>query len=58
VTLSLENYHLTRILVQEKHGAFFKVIRDLSILPKSFLLWIFEIGFIESLPWDPRKWHR
>jgi hypothetical protein len=34
-----------------------KVIRDLSILPKSSFLWIFKTGFIESLPWDLGKWH-
>jgi hypothetical protein len=57
VTFSPENYHLIRVLVQEKHGAPFKVIRDLSVLPKSSLLWIFENGFIESVPWDPKEWH-
>jgi hypothetical protein len=27
------------------------------VLSKPFLLWIFETGFIKSLPWDPREWH-
>jgi hypothetical protein len=57
VTLFPENYHLTRVLVQEKHGAPFKVIKNLSVFPKSSLLWIFETGFIENLPWDPGEWH-
>jgi hypothetical protein len=57
VTFSPDNYHLTRVLVQEKHEALFKVIRDLLVLPKSSLLWIFEIGFIENLPWDLGEWH-
>jgi hypothetical protein len=50
VTLSPEGYHLVRVLSQEKHGALFKVVKDLSVLPKSTLLWIFEIGFIKGLP--------
>jgi hypothetical protein len=57
VTLSPENYHLTRVLVQEKHGTPFKVIKDLSILLKSSLFWFFETGSIENLPWDPGEWH-
>jgi hypothetical protein len=57
VTLSPENYHLTRVLVQEKYEAPFKAIRDLSVLPKSSLLWIFETGFIKKVPWDAGEWH-
>jgi hypothetical protein len=53
VTLSPKGYHLIRVLSQEKHGATFKVVRDLSVLPKSTFLWISETGFIEGLPWDP-----
>lgn len=57
VTLFPEVYHSIRVLAQEKHKPPFKVVRDLSVLPKSSLLWIFETSFIESLPWDAREWH-
>jgi hypothetical protein len=57
VTLSSKGYHSIRVLVEEKQGAFLKVARDLLVLPKPSLLYIFEIGFIESLPWDLGKWH-
>ncbi len=57
VTFSHQGYHLIRVLIQEKHKAPFKVARDFPVLSKPFLLWIFETGFIKSLPWDPREWH-
>jgi hypothetical protein len=57
VTLCPESYHLIRVLIQEKHGAPFKVARELPSPPKPPILWIFEIGFIGNLPWDSREWH-
>ncbi len=57
VTLSLEGYHSIKVLSQEKHRAPFKVVKNLSVLPKSSLLWVFETSFIEGLPWDSGKWH-
>jgi hypothetical protein len=57
VTLSLAGYHLIRVLSQEKHGAPFRVVKDISSLPKSTLFWIFEIDFINGLPWDSGEWH-
>jgi hypothetical protein len=36
VTFSPEGYHLIRVLSQEKHITLFKVVKDLSVLPKSF----------------------
>ncbi len=57
VTFSLKGYHLIKVLSQDKHGAPFKVVRDLSVLPKSTLIWIFEINLIEGHPWDWGEWH-
>jgi hypothetical protein len=57
VTLSPASYHLVRVIIQKKHRALFKVVKDFSVLPKSILFWIFEINFIDSLPWDMGEWH-
>jgi len=57
VTLSLPCYHSVKVQSQLKHGAPFKVVRDFSALPKSTLFWIFEISFINNLPWDLGEWH-
>ncbi len=27
-------------------------------IQENMLLWIFESGFIDGLPWDPGEWHR
>jgi len=50
VKLSPAGYHSIRVLSQNKHGASFRMVRDFSVLPKSILLWIFEISFIDSFP--------
>jgi hypothetical protein len=52
ITLSPEGYHPIRVLFQERHGAPYKVARELPSLIKLPLLWIFESGFIDGLPWD------
>ncbi len=54
----MANYRPVRILSQERFEMSFKVARD-SLAPgkKPFLYWIFETGFIQDLPWDPREWH-
>jgi hypothetical protein len=57
ITLSPEGYHPIKVLFQERHGAPYKVARELPSLTKLPLLWIFESGFIDGLPWDPGKWH-
>jgi hypothetical protein len=57
ITLSLEGYHPIRVLFQERHGAPYKVAREFPSPTKLPLLWIFESGFIDGLPWDPREWH-
>ncbi len=49
-----KNYHLVKVLIQDKHGAPFKVARNLCPSPKPPILQIFETGFIENLPWDLR----
>jgi hypothetical protein len=46
-----------QVLFQKRHGAPYKVARELPSLTKFPLLWIFESGFIDGLPWDPREWH-
>jgi hypothetical protein len=46
------------MLSQEKPGATFRVAREPPAPGKNPLLyWIFETGFIQDLPWDPREWH-
>ncbi len=50
ITLSLECYHLIKVLFQERHGAPYKVARELPSLTKLPLLWIFKFGFIDGLP--------
>jgi hypothetical protein len=57
VTFSPEGYHPIRVFIQERHGAPLRVAKELHALTKPPLLWIFESGFIESLPWDPGEWH-
>jgi hypothetical protein len=52
------NLSLVRVLSQERHGASFKVARDPpSVNQKNTTFWIFELGFIENLPWDLGEWH-
>jgi hypothetical protein len=57
ITLSPEGYHLIRVHYQERHGAPYKVARELPSLTKLPLLWISESGFIDGLPWDSGEWH-
>ncbi len=57
ITLSPESYHPIRVLFQERHGAPYKVVRELPSFTKLPLLWIFKSGFIDGLPWDPGEWH-
>jgi hypothetical protein len=56
-TLSPEGYHPIRVFFQERHGAPYKVARELPSFTKLPLLWIFESGFIDVLPWDLGEWH-
>ncbi len=57
ITFSLEGYHPSRVLSQERHRALLRVTKELPSLTKPPLLWIFESGFIDGLPWDPGEWH-
>jgi hypothetical protein len=57
ITFSPEGYHPIRVLFQQRHGAPYKVARELPSLTKLPLFWIFESGFIDGLPWDPGEWH-
>ncbi len=57
ITLSLEGYHPIKVLSQERHGAPLKVAKELPSLTKPPILWIFESGFIDGLPWDLGGWH-
>ncbi len=57
ITLSPEGYHPIRVLSQESHEAPLRVTKELPSLTKPPLLWIFEFGFIDGLPWDPEEWH-
>ncbi len=46
------------MLTHERSGATLKVARDLAASNKQPPIhWIFEIGFIQDLPWDPGEWH-
>jgi hypothetical protein len=52
------DYRSIRVLSQEKPGATLKVAREPPAPGKSPpLYWIFDIGFIHDLPWDPGEWH-
>jgi hypothetical protein len=57
ITFSPEGYHPIRVLSQERHGALLRVARELPSFTKPPLLWIFESGFIDGLPWDLGEWH-
>jgi len=57
-TLSTHNYHPVRVLSQERPGTTLKVVREPPASGKKpSLYWVFEIGFIQDLPWDPGEWH-
>ncbi len=57
-TLSTDNYHPVRVLSQERPGTTLKVAKEPPASGKKPLLyWVFEIGFIQDLPWDPWEWH-
>jgi hypothetical protein len=46
------------VLAQDKHGATFRLAKDLPLLGKKPLLyWILGSGFISDLQWDPGDWH-
>jgi len=57
ITLSPKGYHPIRVLSQERHGALFRIARELPSLTKPPHLWIFVSGFIDGLPWDLGEWH-
>jgi hypothetical protein len=57
ITLYPEGYHPIRVLFPKRNGAPYKVAKELSSLTKLPLLWIFESGFIDGLPWDSGEWH-
>jgi hypothetical protein len=57
ITFSPEGYHLIRVLSQERHKALLRIAREFPSLTKPSLFSIFESGFIDGLPWDPREWH-
>jgi hypothetical protein len=54
---SPKGYHLIRVLSQERHGAPFRVAKELPSLTKPPFLWIFDSNFINGLPWDWGEWH-
>jgi hypothetical protein len=57
-SLLFDNHTSVRVLSQERHEATLKIARDPpSTSQKNTTYWIFESGFIENLPWDPREWH-
>jgi hypothetical protein len=57
ITFCPKGCHPMRVLSQKRHGTMFRVNRELPSLTKPPLLWIFESGFIDGLPWDPKEWH-
>jgi len=58
ILLSTANYRPVRVLSQERSGATYKVAKDpLAPGKKPLLFWIFEIGFVQNLPWDLGEWH-
>jgi hypothetical protein len=57
ITISPEGYHPIRVFSQERHEAPLRVVKELPSLTKPHLLWIFQSGFIDGLPWDLGEWH-
>ncbi len=56
--ISIANYQSVRVLSQENPWAMFKVARVPSAPGKKALIYrIYDIGFIQNLPWDPGEWH-
>jgi hypothetical protein len=54
----LDGYAPIRVLAQEGPGTTLRLARDLpTIGKKPPLYWIFEVGYIVDLPWDPGDWH-
>jgi hypothetical protein len=58
LTVSTAKLRPVRVLSQERLGTTLKVARDLVVPSKQPpLCWVFETGFIQDLPWDPRECH-
>jgi hypothetical protein len=57
ITFSPEGYHPIRVFSQERHEASLRVAKEFPSVNKPPLLWIFETGFINGLPWDPGECH-
>jgi hypothetical protein len=56
--IPLEGYEPVRVLAQDGHGTTLMLAKDLPPPSKKPpIYWIFEIGFISDLPWDPGDWH-
>ncbi len=57
-SLLLDNHISVRVLSQEGHGATFRITKNPpSASQKTTFYWIFELGFIKNLLWDPGEWH-
>jgi hypothetical protein len=58
IKISTVNHRPVIVLSQEKLGETLKVMREPPAPGEAPLqYWIFDVGFILDLPWDPREWH-
>jgi hypothetical protein len=58
ITIATSSYLSVRILSQENARASLRVAKELKTPSKKTpIFWIFEIRFIQDLPWDPGEWH-
>jgi hypothetical protein len=58
ISIASSSYLSVRILSQENARASLRVAKELKTPNKKTpIFWIFETGFIQDLPWDPREWH-
>jgi amino acid transporter len=56
--ISTTNYQPVRVLSQENPRAIFKVTRVPPTPGKKALIyWVYDIGFIQNVPWDLGEWH-
>jgi len=58
ITIAIDFLVPVRILFQESFRAILRIAKELKTLNKKTpIFWIFEVGFIQDLPWDPGEWH-
>jgi hypothetical protein len=54
--LQSHNLKVVWVLVQQKLGSSFKLPFPNSTFKLEFFIWLFDLGYIEHLPWDFGGW--